>query len=186
MISRMALLFSQDMASLAYVMISIGKRALCVLNELSVCLWLQWPLNFQHHCCAHTHLPVSASCWLDTLKDLLNLHQCHSPGLSWQKDFMADVGWAWELLKHPHWGVPQWNLQQHFLLNQMFSACLLRCLFNFYIGMILEGMLVWINWACLKVKSCVDILIAEFLKAYRPCFLHFIFELVVFMLVMFL
>lgn len=58
-------------------------------------------------------------------------------------------------------------------LYTAFSACLtaphlVRCLFNFYISMVLQGMLRWISQSYSKDKSCMDILTAKHLRVHRP------------------
>lgn len=55
-------------------------------------------------------------------QDLLNLHQCCSPGLPQLKD--STVEEPAKLLKRPHSRrIPNRVLQLYFLLNQLFSAC---------------------------------------------------------------
>lgn len=89
--------------------------------------------------------------------------QCHPPSLPELKEFMADGGQPCKLPNHP-----QWNPAAAYSLQPTVPSACLDVSSPFVLECVLSsGMFVWINGACSKVKSCVDILTAELLTACR-------------------
>lgn len=136
-------------------------------EDLRLCAWPwpQWLLNFWLCDWTHTGQPVSTSCFLALSRP--SSQTVRAEGLH------SECGLSLHASEGPHWRrFPSNRFPSSSTSAQMTVSCLVRCLFNFYISMTWWRRVLWANRAYSKDKFYVDILIAEHLRAHRPCSLH--------------